>query len=146
MDGVVFIDEIDAHLHVSLQRKILSFLEKSFPNIQFIVTTHSPFVVSSVDDAVIYDLTRLEEADDMSMYSYESVLEGLFNVLPISNILKEKIIEISNINNSPNPDINKLKDLVRQVGAHSEKLDSESAYFLKVAQIKVNKTVKADDV
>lgn len=95
IDGVVFIDEIDAHLHVSLQRKIFSFLDKAFPRVQFIVTTHSPFVVSSVDDAVIYDLSRLEHVDDLSMYSYESVLEGLFNVLPVSEILKSKILKMS---------------------------------------------------
>ncbi|MCV5366648.1 AAA family ATPase, partial [Escherichia coli] len=57
LSGVVFIDEIDAHLHVSLQRKIFSFFVNAFPNIQFIVTTHSPFVVQSVNDAIIYDLS-----------------------------------------------------------------------------------------
>lgn len=41
LTGIVFIDEIDAHLHVSLQRLIFPFFTKSFPNIQFIVTTHS---------------------------------------------------------------------------------------------------------
>ncbi len=50
LKGTVFIDEIDAHLHVSLQRLILPFLTKSFPSIQFIVTTHSPFVLMSVDE------------------------------------------------------------------------------------------------
>ena len=46
--GAVFIDEIDAHLHVSLQRLILPFLNKSFPEIQFIVTTHSGLYVIRV--------------------------------------------------------------------------------------------------
>lgn len=59
LTGVVMIDEIDAHLHVSIQKKILSFLTSAFPKVQFIVTTHSPFVVSSVKDAVIYDLSKL---------------------------------------------------------------------------------------
>lgn len=142
VDGVALIDEIDAHLHVSLQRKIFSFLDKAFPNVQFIVTTHSPFVVSSVSDAVIYDLSRLEQVEDLSMYSYESVLEGLFNVLPISNVLKEKIIEISEISQSGNPDINKLRALVSQVIQHESKLDSESAYFLKIAKATINKSVR----
>ncbi len=86
LTGIVMIDEIDAHLHVSLQKKILSFLTRAFPKIQFVVTTHSPFVVSSVDDAVIYDLTKLQQVEDLSMYSYEAVLEGLFDVLPISKL------------------------------------------------------------
>ncbi|MBP3140232.1 AAA family ATPase [Aliivibrio fischeri] len=140
IDGVAFIDEIDAHLHVSLQRKIFAFLVKSFPNIQFIVSTHSPFVVSSVSDAVIYDLSRLEQVDDLSLYSYESVLEGLFNVLPISEVLKDKIIAISEITNSQKPNIEKLVNLISQVTPHENKLDSESAYFLKRAKATINKS------
>lgn len=42
--AVVLIDEIDAHLHVSWQREIGFWLTRRFPNIQFLVTTHSPFV------------------------------------------------------------------------------------------------------
>lgn len=139
IDGVVFIDEIDAHLHVSLQRKIFSFLDKAFPRVQFIVTTHSPFVVSSVDDAVIYDLSRLEHVDDLSMYSYESVLEGLFNVLPVSEILKSKILKMSEIASSTSPDITELESLVNDVRQHENKLDDESKFFLKTAQLVVSK-------
>lgn len=139
IDGVVFIDEIDAHLHVSLQRKIFSFLDKAFPRVQFIVTTHSPFVVSSVDDAVIYDLSRLEHVDDLSMYSYESVLEGLFNVLPVSEILKSKILKMSEMASSTSPDITELESLVNDVRQHENKLDAESKFFLKTAQLVVNK-------
>lgn len=139
IDGVVFIDEIDAHLHVSLQRKIFSFLNNSFPKVQFIVTTHSPFVVSSVSDSVIYDLSRLEEVDDLSMYSYESVLEGLFNVLPISEILKNKIIKMNKITASPNPNIKNLETIVNDICLSEDKLDDESAFFLKKARITINK-------
>lgn len=140
IDGVVFIDEIDAHLHVSLQRKIFAFLKDAFPKVQFIVTTHSPFVVSSVDDAVIYDLSTLEQVDELSMYSYESILEGLFNVLPVSEILKNKILLIGNIISSNTPDIPKLESLVKSVHQYENKLDSESAYFLNLAQVLINKS------
>lgn len=54
--GVVLIDEIETHLHLELQRLILPMLTRIFPNIQFIVTTHSPFVLNSLDDAVAFDL------------------------------------------------------------------------------------------
>lgn len=46
--GVVLIDEVDLHLHPRWQQQILVNLRQTFPNIQFIVTTHSPQVVSSV--------------------------------------------------------------------------------------------------
>ncbi|MBN3054486.1 AAA family ATPase [Pectobacterium brasiliense] len=48
--GTVLIDEIDSHLHPSWQTKIKNTLEKTFPNIQFIVTTHSPHVLSSANE------------------------------------------------------------------------------------------------
>lgn len=48
-EGVVLIDEIDVHLHVSWQRRIGFWLKEHFPNIQFIVTTHSPFICQAVD-------------------------------------------------------------------------------------------------
>jgi hypothetical protein len=47
--GVVLIDEIDAHLHPSWQKRIGFWLKEHFPNIQFIVTTHSPFVCQAAD-------------------------------------------------------------------------------------------------
>ncbi|MCL1992848.1 MAG: ATP-binding protein [Spirochaetes bacterium] len=58
LEGVVFIDEIDSHLHISLQRLILPFFTESFPNVQFIVSTHSPFVLMSTKDALVYDLSK----------------------------------------------------------------------------------------
>jgi predicted ATP-binding protein involved in virulence len=58
LEGVVFIDEIDSHLHVSLQRLILPFFTESFPKVQFVVTTHSPFVLMSTKDTLVYDLAK----------------------------------------------------------------------------------------
>lgn len=57
--GTVIIDEIDEHLHPSLQVRVLKALQKTFPKIQFIVSTHSPLVISSVEsrsDNVVYKL------------------------------------------------------------------------------------------
>ena len=51
--GIVLIDEVDAHLHPSWQAKIMPALMEAFPNIQFIVTTHSPKVLSEYRGAVI---------------------------------------------------------------------------------------------
>ncbi len=53
MKGVVIIDEIEQHLHPKWQSKILPSLEKNFPQVQFIVATHSPLVVSSSEDDVL---------------------------------------------------------------------------------------------
>ncbi|EGT5672416.1 hypothetical protein AGJ34_05125, partial [Cronobacter dublinensis subsp. dublinensis] len=56
--GTVLIDEIDAHLHPSWQTKIKKVLENTFPNIQFIVTTHSPHVISSGDENEVLILSN----------------------------------------------------------------------------------------
>lgn len=58
LPGVVLIDEIETHLHLELQKKVLGFLTTIFPNIQFIISTHSPFVLNSLSDVVIYDLEK----------------------------------------------------------------------------------------
>jgi predicted ATP-binding protein involved in virulence len=139
IEGVVFIDEIDAHLHVSLQRKIFAFLDQSFPKVQFIVTTHSPFVVSSVSDAVIYDLSKSEQIEDLSMYSYESILEGLFGVSASSDLLNTKVKELYEEANKSVFDTNKLESLITELRQNETKLDSESLYFLESAQLSVLK-------
>ena len=79
-EGIVLIDEVETHLHLELQRQILPLLTKVFPNIQFIVSTHSPFVLSSIKDAVAYDMERHEVIGDLTDYSYESLAEGYFGV------------------------------------------------------------------
>lgn len=56
-EGVVLIDEIELHLHPQWQRKIIPALTQTFPNCQFIITTHSPQVVSHVQPENIYILT-----------------------------------------------------------------------------------------
>lgn len=48
-EGVILIDEVDLHLHPGWQQRILLDLSRTFPNVQFIVTTHSPQVVSTVE-------------------------------------------------------------------------------------------------
>lgn len=139
LTGIVLIDEIDAHLHVSLQKKILAFLTTAFPKVQFIVTTHSPFVVSSVNDAVIYDLSKLEQVEDLSMYSYEAVLEGLFGVLPISTLLQQNIETLANLLDKKPINIKDIQSLVEKLTANEDTLDSESLYFVNSAKIVINK-------
>lgn len=52
-NGIVTIDEIDLHLHPIWQQKITHILASAFPNIQFVITTHSPIILSSVKANVI---------------------------------------------------------------------------------------------
>lgn len=91
MPGIALIDEIETHLHVELQNKILPFMSALFPNIQFIVTTHSPFVLSSVKNAVIFDMKSRRQYEDFSQYSYSNIVEGYFNSSSYSAILLKRL-------------------------------------------------------
>ncbi|PTV49866.1 AAA family ATPase [Acinetobacter pittii] len=117
LNGIVLIDEIDAHLHISLQRKILPFFIKSFPNIQFIVTTHSPFVItSSNQDTVIFDLTNGSFIqDDLSQYSYESIIKGLFHVNPMSLETKKSVEELKNLLNESPTNFSNIRSIIEDL-------------------------------
>lgn len=54
--GVVLIDEIDLHLHPKWQKTIVNSFKKAFPEIQFITTTHSPFIIQSLMNEELFDL------------------------------------------------------------------------------------------
>ena len=92
--GVVLIDEIENHLHLELQKKVLSILTELFPNIQFIVTTHSPFVLNSIDNATVYDLERHVLVEKgLSGASYSGIVEGYFRLDELSSDLRGKLDE-----------------------------------------------------
>ena len=114
-EGIVLVDEIETHLHLELQKVIMPLLTEIFPNIQFIVTTHSPFVLSSLSNAVAFDLEHQEIIEDLTEYSYESLAEGYFGVKTASSymgmqldrleeLLKKEVLSLS--------EKSELKDLI----------------------------------
>jgi putative AbiEii toxin of type IV toxin-antitoxin system len=62
--GVVLIDEVDAHLHPTWQRRVGLWFREHFPNIQFLVTTHSPLVCQAADHGTVFRLPRPGGGDD----------------------------------------------------------------------------------
>lgn len=98
LEGLVLIDEIETHLHVDLQKKIVPILTQLFPNIQFVLTTHSPFVLNSTQNAVVYDLEKkLLVKDGLTGLPYEGVVEGYFNTDLLSTELRQKFTEYKEI-------------------------------------------------
>lgn len=91
IEGIALIDELETHLHIELQRKILPFLTKFFPRIQFIVSTHSPYVLTSISDAVIYDLEKQVRFEDMSNLSIDDVAEAFFGSEDYSDAMGGKL-------------------------------------------------------
>ncbi|HFF5432336.1 AAA family ATPase [Acinetobacter baumannii] len=117
LEGIVIIDEIDAHLHISLQKLILPFFSESFKNIQFIVSTHSPFVITSTDDdTVVYDISSgAFFEDDLSRYSYEAVIKGLFHVNPISSEINESIETLKDLLNERSINYDNIRSIVKDL-------------------------------
>lgn len=91
MSGIVLIDEIETHLHIDLQKTILNLLTTVFPNIQFIMSTHSPFILNSLQNVVIYDLeNNTLVKNGLSNVPYSGIVEGYFNSSEMSVSLQQK--------------------------------------------------------
>ncbi len=77
--GVVIIDEIDAHLHVSWQKRIGGWLKRHFPQTQFIVTTHSPYICQAADERGLIRLPGPDENEPAHIVDqdlYERIVYG----------------------------------------------------------------------
>ena len=119
--GIVLIDEVETHLHLELQKMIMPFLTKVFPNIQFIITTHSPFVLNSLDNAVAFDLEHREAISDLTQYSYEALAEGYFGVSSESSYMQmqlerlESLLQKNDLTDSDKYDIRQLVEDLNKV-------------------------------
>lgn len=125
-EGIVLIDEVETHLHMQLQRQILPLLTRIFPKIQFIVTTHSPFVLNSLNTAVAFDLETKTQIEDIANYSYQALTEGYFNVETQNSFLKVKLdrfIFLSNINHRSLSE----EDEYQKIKAELDSLDENMA-------------------
>lgn len=139
-DGVVLIDEIELHMHPSWQRKILRKLRETFPNIQFIITTHSPLVLNEVnEDFNIYFLqnngaeNELIKLDRMDGFDANYILEefmGTKSMNPRTEILvnsiyhliekkrfdeaQEKVDELEKLTDVSNKDVLRANMLIKR--------------------------------
>ncbi|WP_460362821.1 AAA family ATPase [Actinocorallia lasiicapitis] len=87
--GVVIIDEIDAHLHIAWQKRIGWWLKTHFPNVQFIVTTHSPYVCQDADPGGLIRLPGPDEEASPEVVSedlWERVVYGSADDAVVSEI------------------------------------------------------------
>ena len=95
--GIVLIDEIELHLHPSWQREIIPALTKTFPNVQFIVSTHSPQVLSNVagkDVFIIEDFKLINENIFTKGRDSKSILYDIFGEEKRPKEYKEKIYNL----------------------------------------------------
>ena len=99
LSGLLLIDEIESHLHPKWQKKILGIIRHLFPNLQIILTTHSPFIVASIDGARIYtcvpQVGYSEVCDETEKYGHmpveEVLMSEVFGVHPFNEEITELI-------------------------------------------------------
>jgi predicted ATP-binding protein involved in virulence len=96
-EGVVLIDEIDLHLHPQWQRRLLPALMHTFPNLQFIVTTHSPQVLSHISKNSVF-LLEDNKISERDIYTEgrdsNSILQDAFHVPIIEREYEQQLNEI----------------------------------------------------
>jgi len=92
-DGIVLIDEVDMHLHPQWQRSLVARLTQTFPNIQFILTTHSPLVISDDKTSLVYllDGDELRPYDELYGEDVNSVLLEVMDTAIRNEVVDERL-------------------------------------------------------
>jgi len=134
--GIILLDEVDLHLHPSWQRTILHSIETLFPNIQFIVTTHSPFVVQSANMESLIALEMKEGSDNViavdknitSDLSYNAIVREIFNIpFPFSREIEQEMDKFrvmqDAIRDNREVDMKKFEDLVMAIAGKGVELE-----------------------
>ena len=92
-EAVILIDELDLHLHPKWQKTIVEDLRRTFPKCQFIISTHSPFIIQALAASEIYDISKMQYAGEQGNYngwSIENIQEQMMGVerkTPLYNML-----------------------------------------------------------
>lgn len=95
--GIVIVDEIDSHLHTSHQREVLPELIASFPNIQFIITTHSPLFLLGMEkkfgseNFCIVSMPRAEQVAPSDFSEFNAAYEAFIETARHRNELKKEL-------------------------------------------------------
>lgn len=93
-EGVVLIDEIDMHLHPKWQKSIIKDLKITFPKIQFIITTHSPFIIQSLKSNELISLDS-EITDEPYTKSFSDIVEDEMNIKEVQR--SEKFLKMQEV-------------------------------------------------
>lgn len=148
---ILFLDEIEVHLHPSWQRKILPVVQKLFKNAQIFITTHSPFIVNSVDGAWIYELdldenghskvTKVTTSD--SSKSYQNIIREVFEVSRFSESLEKELKEFTDTRNdillNKNIDENEFLNKAHQLASLNDEVKNTILFELRQLSKKTGK-------
>lgn len=137
--GIVLIDEIDLHLHPNWQRRIVGDLKNCFPNIQFVATTHSPFIIQSLKkhELIPLDIEKDEYLPNNPLdYSIEDIAEYKMNVKDTPRSIEfKKRVDIATEyytlihQNKDKATITKIENLKSQLDKLEEKFSDDPTFI-----------------
>lgn len=141
--GTVIIDEIDVHLHPEWQLTLKESMETIFPNIQFIVTTHSPHMIATANLGEIIILDKETNRDlepnnrSYNGWNTDQILDEVMGVRSLSNKLYDILINES-IKNIQEKSIGKLKQTIKKLEEVSHPSDTiVSVFKIKLAELQL---------
>ncbi len=105
--GIVLIDEIELHMHTKWQRRIINTLRNIFPNIQFIITTHSPQVLGEIGEDI--NIFKLNSENNEFKYTKIDSLNAWD-----SNYILEEFMETSSLNLVTKGEIDRMYELIAE--------------------------------
>jgi len=153
-EGVVLIDELDLHLHPAWQQDIVKNLKNSFPKIQFITTTHSPFIIQEVEDNGVFKINSTadeiliplkgtnrmgiediaEDVQDVSTPNMSTKREEMFNAATDYYKLLESA--------KTEKDQKKLQELKDKLDSIQELYSDDVAYYAFLKQERLARGIK----
>lgn len=129
-EGVVLIDEVDLHLHPSWQGRMMPLLFRTFPNIQFIVTTHSPKVLSEIkDEANIFEIYQdgnainVRKQNPMNGWDINHIMRDFMHTDILNEETQKLIDEIYNC--IENENLDQAEGLVDQLARITDEMNVE---------------------
>lgn len=145
-EGIVLIDELDLHLHPSWQQEIVKKLKLSFPKIQFLATTHSPFIMQEMEDNEVYKINStadniLHALRGLNRLGIEDIAEDVQGVdTPNMSTKREEMFKaaeeyyklLDSAEKASNPE--KLQELKDKLDSITELYSDDVAYYAFMKQ------------
>lgn len=153
-EGVVLIDELDLHLHPAWQQDIVKKLKGSFPKIQFVATTHSPFIIQEMEDNEVFKINSTADnillpIKGLNRLGIEDIAEDIQGVeTPNMSSKREEMFtaaeEYYMLLDSAEKEKNleKLRDLKDKLDSIAEKYSDDVAYYAFLKQERLARGIK----
>jgi predicted ATP-binding protein involved in virulence len=153
-EGVVLIDELDLHLHPAWQQNIVRNLKETFPRIQFVASTHSPFIIQEMEDDEVYKINStadniLNPLKGTNRLGIEDIAEDIQDVeSPNMSKKREEMFKaaeeyyqlLDSAEKEKNP--NKLQELKDRLDSITELYSDDVAYYAFLKQERIARGLK----